>query len=190
MVIVLSALAVPAAWGQQDWLTFVDPDSDSVCGVINAANAELIVSSTTGQLTKVNGVDTLIANAFFDPLTTDVVVDGVQFGFVTFNTDADGNRTAWWVTSVSNNAIELDEFTFDIGDSGLLPSQFSGALCDPTPLIDVLDTDDGSSDDPTAGDDLAGSLTQALCGAGMIGMFGALVGLCGVGLVARFLTSK
>lgn len=190
MPILLAALAAPAARGQQEWLTFTDPDSDSVCGVINAANAELVVSPVTGQLAKVNGVDTVISNAFFDPTTTDVLIGGEPFGFVTFTTDGDGNRTAWWVTSVSNNAIELDEFTFDIGDSGLLPSQFSGALCDPTPLIDGLDTDDGSSDDPTADDDLAGSLTQALCGAGTIGMFGTLVGLCGLGFLVRFPISE
>ena len=50
MPILLAALAAPAARGQQDWLTFTDPDSDSVCGVINAANAELVVSPVTGQL--------------------------------------------------------------------------------------------------------------------------------------------
>ena len=41
---VLVAFAAPAAWAQQDWLAFTDPDSDSVCGIINAANAKLIVS--------------------------------------------------------------------------------------------------------------------------------------------------
>ncbi len=186
VAVALSALAAPVAWAQQDWLAFTDPDSDSVCGVVNAANAKLIVSPVTGQLTKVNGVDTLIANAVFDPVTTDVLVDGVQFGFVTFTTDGDGRRTAWWVTSVSNNAIELDEFTFDIRDSGRLPSQILGALCDPTPLIDGLNTDNEPDDDPTAGDDLAGALTQALCGAGPIGLFGTLLGLCGLGLGVRW----
>ena len=184
--VVLSALAAPATLAQQDWLTFTDPESDTVCGVINAANAELIVSPATGQLTKVNGVDTLIVNAFFDTVTTDVVIDGVQKGFVTFTTDGDGHRTAWWVTSVSNNAIELDEFTFAIDDSGLLPSQISGALCDPTPLIDGLNTDNGSDDDPAAGDDLGGALTRALCGAGTIGLLGTLLGLWALGIGVRW----
>ena len=140
----------------------------------------------TGQLTKINGVDTVLANAFFDPATGDVVVNGAPLGFVTFTGDADGNRTAWWVTPVSNSAIELDEFTFAVDDSGQFPSQIAGASCDPTSLIDGLDTGDGSGDDPTASDDLGGALTQALCGIGTIGLFGAFLGLCGLGIVGRF----
>ena len=186
MAVVLSVPAAPGAWAQQDWLVFTDPDSDSVCGVINAANAKLIASPVTGQLTKVNGVDTLLANAFFDPAAGDVLVNGAPLGFVTFTTDAEGNRTAWWVTPVSNTAIELDEFTFAVDDSGQFPSQIAGASCDPTPLIDGLDTGNGSGDDPTPGDDLAGTLTGALCGAGTIGLFGTLFGLCGLRIRVRW----
>ena len=186
IAVVFSPLASPVAWAQQDWLVFTDPDSDSVCGVINAANAKLIASPVTGQLTKINGVDTVLANAFFDPATGDVVVNGAPLGFVTFTGDADGNRTAWWVTPVSNTAIELDEFTFAVDDSGQFPSQIAGASCDPTSLIDGLDTGDGSGDDPTASDGLGGALTQALCGIGTIGLFGAFLGLCGLGIVVRF----
>ena len=184
--VVLLALAAPATLAQQDWETFIDPASDALCGVINAANAKLIASPATGQLTKINGVDTLIANAFFDSVTGDVVVNGTPLGFVTFTADADGNRTAWWVTPVSNTAIELDEFTFAVDDSGQFPSQIAGATCDPTPLIDGLNTDNGSDDDPSAGDDLGGALTQALCGAGTIGLLGTLLGLCALGIGVRW----
>lgn len=181
----LTAMMGSVAGAQQDWITFTDPDSDALCGVINAANAQLIVSPSTGQLTKINGVDTLIANALFDSATTDVVVGGVPFGFVTFATDGDGNRTAWWVTSVSNHAVELDEFTFEIADSGLGPSQRSGAGCDPNPLIDGLDGGDDSDDPPDPGDGLGGALGQALCGSGVIGLAGTLLGLCSLGIVGR-----
>ena len=49
IAVVFSPLASPVAWAQQDWLVFTDPDSDSVCGVINAANAKLIACRLPGS---------------------------------------------------------------------------------------------------------------------------------------------
>ena len=55
------------------WVLFLDNQSASVCDVVNADNAELVVLQGTGQLRIVSGTDVTL---------TDAIVD--DEGFVTF----------------------------------------------------------------------------------------------------------
>lgn len=117
------------------WDTFADDLSDSVCDLVNASNAELVVSRT-GKLVIVSGTDVTLEDSFVD-------VDGTVFfaglldpvGFIGFALDGDGFRTLWW-TSLTGRVIGIDDLTADPFVSDQFPSDFSDVPCDACPFWD------------------------------------------------------
>lgn len=128
-----AALFAPAAWGQIPGVTifedsFVNPQGDfSSCDLINAANAELVVLSATGELVLVSGEDVVIPGSFVTD-EGDVFLDDELFGFITFEDDADGFRTLWWL-SPTGRAVDIDGLTFFVSESVLFPSDFRNVPC-------------------------------------------------------------
>lgn len=120
---------VGAARGQLvPWDVFDDPFSSSVCDVVNAANAELVVISSTGELAIVSGTDRVFSDTFVD-LDGDVFFDGVFVGSIAFETDGDGFRTLWW-TSLTGRVVEVDGFTGEPFESEFFPIDFEDVPCD------------------------------------------------------------
>jgi len=116
------------------WRVFSDPDSTSVCDVVNATNAELVVLIDSRRLVIVTGTDTELVNT--EVLNSgEVLIDGDSFGFIEFATDAEGFRTLWWV-SLTGRAIEVDGFTGAPSVSDLLPAGFANIPCDACPFWD------------------------------------------------------
>lgn len=117
------------------WDTFSDsPVSASVCDVVNADNAELVVLRNTGQLVIVTGRDTILD----DSLVTDegeVLVNGQQAGFLGFETDGDGLRTLWW-TSLTGRVVSVNEFTGEPTTTNRIPSDYRSVPCDACDLWD------------------------------------------------------
>ncbi|MHC5109143.1 MAG: hypothetical protein ACYTHJ_04600 [Planctomycetota bacterium] len=119
------------------WVTFSDLDSTSICDVINAEDAELVLLESTGELVIITGEDEVLEGTFVN-LDNDVFFDGVPTGFLTFDTDAEGFRTLWWVSSegrVINTGgpggipVEIDAF----------PSDFENVPCDACDFWDDAD---------------------------------------------------
>lgn len=117
------------------WDTFSDsPVSTSICDVVNADNAELVVLRDTGQLVIVTGRDTILE----DSLVTaegEVLVNGQQAGFLGFETDGDGLRTLWW-TSLTGRVVSVDEFTGEPTTTNRIPADYRSVPCDACELWD------------------------------------------------------
>jgi len=138
----VDALALP-------WIQFADAESSSVCEVVNAANLELVVLASTGELAGVSGTDVVFADTFVD-------ADGLVFyfgdpaGYIEFAVDADGFRTLWWFTDF-NDVANVNEFTGEPTSTGLLPIDFGDVPCDACPFWDVpaecFDSDDDGVED-------------------------------------------
>ncbi len=149
--VVLAVLAFLAASGSPGfaqilpWDTFVDDPlvSISVCDVVNAANAELVVRSDTGNLVIVSGVDVILQDTVVDlngsVFLAGVDVFGVEFrdpvGFIDFADDGDGFRTLWW-TSLTGTVVNVDDFTGELTSTDLFPSDFIDVPCDACPFWD------------------------------------------------------
>lgn len=140
----------PAGAQLLPWITYEDPESASVCSVVNADVNELVVLDETGQLAIVTGEDLVLVDSFVD-FDGFVVFEGSPAGFLGFATDGDGFRTLWWLAD-TGEVIRLNAF-FRPTLSDFLPGDFSGVLCDACPLWDdpsacdadldgVLDIDD------------------------------------------------
>lgn len=124
----VGGLGFHAASAQTPWDTFQDSVSDSVCDIVNAANAEMVVLSATGQLVIVTGRDTVLA----DTLVTaegDVMLGNEPVGFIGFEEDGDGFRTLWW-TSLTGRVVNVDGFTGEPTETNMVPGDFVGVPCD------------------------------------------------------------
>lgn len=135
-VVAASAFVVIASSGfaQVPWDTFSDPLSSSVCDVVNAANAELVVLSETGFLTIVTGPDVILEDLFADT-DGNVFYFGESAGFLEFAEDGDGFRTLWWVSN-TGRVVEVDDFTSEPLVSDLFPDDFFDVPCDACGLWD------------------------------------------------------
>ena len=118
------------------WEVFVDTESASVCGLVNAENAELVVLRESGLLVIVTEQDVILENTFVDAEGT-VFVDAYEVGYLTFALDGDGFRTLWWV-SLTNRAIHIDGITGEASESDYKPTDFNDVLCDACPFWDEL----------------------------------------------------
>jgi hypothetical protein len=177
---VVAALAVaglPAvAAGQTNlpWDSFQDPASGEVCDVINAANAELVLYSATGELVIVTGDDIFLENSVVDS-NAQVFIDGEPMGIIGFYTDGDGERTLWW-TTLTGRVVAIDDFTGVPSGTDDFPSDFDGAPCDACPFWDDPDI----CEEP----DVVGGISVNICGTGvevpvsLSLMSLALVGFC------------
>jgi hypothetical protein len=120
--------AFPAGAQIVPWDVFEDTLSDSVCDVVNAANAELVVLSDTGQLVIVTGLDVTLEDTFVD-LSGFVFFEGLPVGLIDFAEDGDGFRTLWW-TSLTGRVVDVSGFTGEPAETELFPSDISGVPCD------------------------------------------------------------
>ena len=132
------------------WVLFVDAESASICDVVNAANAELVVLDTTGELVIVSGID---PEPLFDTFVDDeglVFFGGLPAGFIEFAEDGDGFRTLWWFVSVDDVA-NVNEFTGEPTATGALAFDFTDVPCDACEFwddpADCADTDLDGVDD-------------------------------------------
>jgi len=155
---------------------FQDSESDSVCDVVNSANAQLVVLQDTGEFVLVTGEDTRLEGTFVD-VNGDVFVDDDPAGFVTFADDGDGLRSLWWLAP-SGFAVHVDTITLQISESSVLPSQIIDVPCDACAFWDVA-ADCKRSNPPGSGPP---AVRITFCGSGL-GMIGLplLLGLAGFG---------
>ena len=146
-----------SAFGQTlPWDTFIDPLSTSVCDVVNAENAELVIWTETGQLVIISGRDVVLEDTYVTP-EGDVLFLGEPVGFIAYDTDGDGFRTVWWV-SLTGRVVSIDGFTGEPSETNMVPGDFFNVACDacefwddplvctppdpaPTPTINVCGTD-------------------------------------------------
>lgn len=112
----------------EPWQTYADTQSNSVCAVVNADNAELVVSRTTGQLILVTGPDVTLVDTFVDE-DNFVYFEGDPVGVIDFYTDADGFRTLWW-TTLNGRVVSVDGFTGEPSDTNRTPASYDDVPCD------------------------------------------------------------
>ncbi len=171
--------AMPVAAQTRPWDIYVDPLSDSACDVVNAANAELVVLSDTGQLVIVSGDDVVLQDTVVD-LDGLVSFEGSPAGLIDFAEDDDGFRTLWWM-SLTGRVVEVDEFTGEPTPTDLFPGDIGNVPCDACPFWDdpaVCGLPDEDPDIPPISVDLCGMNTQFSLGL-------TAVGLTFMGLVRR-----
>jgi hypothetical protein len=176
------------------WEIYEDePISSSVCDVVNAANAELVVLADTGQFVIVTGDDVTLEDTLVDfdgfvYLETGIpgLLDAV--GYIGFAEDGDGYRTLWW-TSLTGRVVSVDGFTGEPTETDLFPSDFYGVPCD---ACDYWD-DPLACWDPSVDDDsddyIDEPITFNLCGLNaQVGAALTAVGLGFMGLTRRWAT--
>jgi len=110
------------------WDVFVDDQSDSVCDVVNAANAELVVLFDTRHLVIVTGPDVILEDTFVD-FNGDVFYLDDWVGFIDFALDGDGFSTLWWM-SLTGRVINVNGFTGEPTETELFPSDYFDVPCD------------------------------------------------------------
>jgi len=146
-VIVISFIACPLIWTTSTsaqlplWDTFSDVFSTSVCDLINAENAELVLLRDSDQLMIVSGNDVIMQDTFVDA-NGFVFFEGLPFGLLDFTDDGDGLRTLWWMTLLGR-AIHIDELSGLPSVSNVLPSEVFDVPCDASAFWDgcLADTD-------------------------------------------------
>jgi len=110
------------------WVTYADSASDSRCALVNASNAELVVSAATGQLILVSGTDVTLQDTLVDA-DGFVFFEGQPFGLIGFAEDGDGFRTLWWLT-LTGTTVEVDPITAVPSASLDTPADFADVSCD------------------------------------------------------------
>lgn len=130
------------------WDVFEDTQSQSVCDVVNVDNHELVVWSDTGELIVVDGVDTFITGTFVDGIG-DVYYYDDYFGYLTFDEDADGFRTLWWV-GPNGYVVNINVSTGTLYETDWIPLDYGNVPCDAcdfwddqTVCVDIIDPDTG-----------------------------------------------
>lgn len=116
------------------WRTFSDPDSTSVCDLVNTDDAELVVLLNSDRLVLVTGTDSELVNTEVTS-SGNVLIDGDPFGFIDFATDAEGFRTLWWM-SFTGRVIHLDGITLVPSESDVFPLDVATVPCDACPFWD------------------------------------------------------
>ena len=122
------SLGASASAQFEPWQTYADTRSTSVCALVNAENAELVVSRTTGQLILVTGPDVTLVDTFVDE-DNFVYFEGDPVGVIDFYTDADGFRTLWW-TTLNGRVVSVDSFTGEPSDTNRTPANYDDVPCD------------------------------------------------------------
>lgn len=129
VLIFLLASAGSAAQAQFiPWDTFIDDASDSICDVVNAGNAELVVLNATRQFVIVTGSDVTLVDTFVDTNGA-VFFEGEPAGVIGFALDGDGFRTLWWL-SLTGDVVEVDGFTGQPSLTNQVPEDFIDVPCD------------------------------------------------------------
>ena len=116
---------VPAAFAQ--WEVFEDQNVESVCGIVNVATLEFVVRSCDGALVLVTGADAGFGNTFVT-LDGEVQIDGQFAGIVSYELDADGFFTLWWL-SEEGFVIDFDDVNYEPFETDFLPGEFENVPC-------------------------------------------------------------
>lgn len=164
----------------EDWIIFEDFVSGAECGVINASNAELISLFDDGTMVIVSGADAVLVDlivtsedeVLYRNLNTGVFEPA---GFIEFLDDGDGFPAVFW-TSLVGTVVEVDTFTGEPFDSGILPDERINTGCDACELIDdspLCDVDNGGGNNGGNNGGNGGNIPgdiffpfPVLCGAG------------------------
>jgi hypothetical protein len=138
--ILAAALAAAAARGQSEppWDIYQDAASASLCGVINAENAELVVVRATGELRIISGVDVTIPGSFVAD-NGDVFIGEDLFGLIAYAADADDLRTIWWLDNTGINVVRINAFTNVPEATNKRPDSFADVACDPCDFWDLAE---------------------------------------------------
>lgn len=175
--------ARPAA-AQTQWDVFTDAQSDSLCGVVNALNNELVVLNGTSQLMIVSSRDTILTDTFVD-LEGFVFLGIDPVGVIEFAEDADGFRTLWWLT-LDGRIVQLDPFTAEPTTSNELPRDVRNVPCNACQFVDNPIAELCAQDDVIVSDNPFVPLILNFCGVGsgmMLTM--TLCGYIGLAVVRR-----
>ena len=128
-VIVMVLAVVQTASAQiVPWATFDDPLSNSLCDVINANNAQLVLISSTNQLAIVTGTDVTLEDTLVDA-DGFVFFEGEPVGAIGFATDGDDLRSIWWM-SLTGTVVDVDGFTGEPTQTNKFPTDFVDVPCD------------------------------------------------------------
>lgn len=130
-----SAICLTSASAQTSfpWVVFDDPFSDSLCSVVHAANAELVLLAENDQLVIVSGPDEPI-NAVVDA-ENNVIVGDEFAGVLSFAVDGDGQRSVWW-TGLTGEVIRIDPLTGEPTVTDERPNNFRNTTCEACDLWD------------------------------------------------------
>jgi hypothetical protein len=140
LAVVLVGLATVPVSAQVPWDVFADPQSDSVCDVVNAANLEFVVITETGELAVVTEKDFVLPeDAGVDPDGV-FFFGGIPIGEVAFAFDGDDFRTLW-LLAPDDTVLELDPVTGEPIFTDLFPEDFVSVPCDAFELWDDDDFD-------------------------------------------------
>ncbi len=154
-MVLLAASATTAQ--DKPWDVFLDTQSDAVCDVINADNAQLVVLRNTGQFVIITGTDVVLEDTFVDA-DGFVFFEGDPVGTIDFLTDGDGLRSLWWV-SLTGTVVRVNGFTGEPSQTENTPADFEDAACDACEFWDdpsVCEDDEEPEDPPT--------VTVPICG--------------------------
>ncbi len=127
-VAMVLAIAPTASAQIKPWVTIDDPLSDSLCDVINANNAELVLISSTSQLAIVTGTDVTLEDTFVDA-DGFVFFEGDPVGTIDFAADGDGLRSIWWM-SLTGTVVNVNGFTGEPTETNKSPADFVDVACD------------------------------------------------------------
>lgn len=167
--------AHPTAAQNLPWSEFQDQITGIECGVINAANLEIVALRSSGQLVAVGQggddiVDFILPGVFVDIGQTDpaggfpVFADGEFAGIVAFEEDAEGVIALWWGDAETiEDPLRIAEYDLDtdaIIFTNDTPANFAGAPCD---ACDLWDDPDACVAPPTINPP---RVTINFCGAG------------------------
>ena len=170
------------------WQVFQDVTGET-CEVVHAANADLVVLSSTGQLTIVTGQDITLQDTAVDTGGS-VFFEGAEAGLISFQVDGDGVRTLWW-TSLTGRVVSVDDFTGEPTVSESLPNDFTGVSCAACDFWDDQtvcgdEGDDSGGGNIGGGDEPTPLLTITVCGVSTPIAFAVmLMGLASLRLVRR-----
>ncbi len=160
----LALMTAPTLAQNNPWVRFSDNQSTSICDVINADNAQLVVLQGTGQLRIVSGTDVTLADAIVDA-DGFVTFEGEAEGLIGFAIDGDGFRSLWW-TSLVGEVAHINGRTGAPTFSAKSPEDYHDASCDACDLWD----DPAACPPPTVS--LCGAnvpLATALTAMGLVG---------------------
>jgi hypothetical protein len=180
LILLFAVFAVaPAALGaiEEDWTVYPDPDSEAECGVVTAANVDLIVLFEDGVMVIVSGTDVILEDLVVDE-AGNVRYLNEPAGIVAFAEDKDGLPTLFWL-SLGGTVVEIDTFTGEPSDSGLLPEDIGNTVCDACELIDQSSLcDDGGNGNGNDNGNGGTIEIPVFCGAGAPGALAmSLLGL-------------
>lgn len=159
------------------WDVFEDPQVESQCGLVNVATLEFAVRSCDGALVLVTGDDVGFANTVVRDDWT-VEIDGDFAGFISFEQDADGFFTLWWLSD-AGFVIDFNDVTSEPFETDRLPIDFENVPCDAGDFwTDEGDCDAESGDEEMLPVDFVDDDDEIACGPIALSVFlFSLVGL-------------